>query len=72
MKETEAIAHFLAMHVLLLVYTVAFTIACVHFGGTSSPTYASMGVAVSGGIMVYAEMNKRTTLKKANKELSIL
>ena len=30
----------LALHMLLLVYTAAFTIACVQFGGTRSPTYA--------------------------------
>lgn len=30
----------LALHTLLLVYTAAFTIACVYFGGTRSPTYA--------------------------------
>ena len=29
-----------AMHLLLLVYTGAFTVACVYFGGTRSPTYA--------------------------------
>lgn len=29
-----------AMHLLLLVYTGAFTLACVYFGGTRSPTYA--------------------------------
>lgn len=29
-----------AMHLLLLVYTAAFTVACVYFGGTGSPTYA--------------------------------
>lgn len=30
----------LALHMLLLVYTAAFTFACVYFGGTRSPTYA--------------------------------
>ena len=30
----------LALHMLLFVYTAAFTVACVHFGGTRSPTYA--------------------------------
>lgn len=29
-----------AMHLLLLVCTGSFTVACVYFGGTSSPTYA--------------------------------
>lgn len=30
----------LALHLLLLVYTSAFAIACTYFGGTRSPTYA--------------------------------
>lgn len=42
----------LAMHMLLLVYSSAFTIACVYFGGTRSPTYALLLLApVMAGIV---------------------
>ena len=34
-----------ALHMLLLVYTGAFAIACAYFGGTSSPTYALLILA---------------------------
>lgn len=34
-----------ALHMLLLVYTGAFTVACVYFGGTRSPTYALLILA---------------------------
>lgn len=34
-----------AMHLLLLVYTGAFTLACAYFGGTKSPTYALLILA---------------------------
>lgn len=35
----------LALHMLLLVYTGAFAIACIYFGGTRSPTYALLIIA---------------------------
>ena len=42
----------LALHLLLLVYTGAFAIACVYFGGTRSPTYALLILApVMAGIV---------------------
>lgn len=42
---------FLALHMLLLIYTSAFTAACVYFGGTRSPTYALLLLApVMAGI----------------------
>mgnify|MGYP001824808407 CR=1 FL=1 len=34
-----------AMHILLLAFTSAFTVACVFFGGTGSPTYALLILA---------------------------
>lgn len=34
-----------AMHILLLAFTSAFTVACVYFGGTQSPTYALLILA---------------------------
>ena len=41
----------LALHLLLVVYTGAFTLACVYFGGTRSPTYALLLLApVMAGI----------------------
>jgi diguanylate cyclase (GGDEF)-like protein len=42
----------LALHMLLLVYTGAFTTACVYFGGTRSPTFALLLLApVMAGIV---------------------
>jgi diguanylate cyclase (GGDEF)-like protein len=42
----------LAMHLLLLAYTSAFTVACVYFGGTRSPTYAMLLLApVMAGVI---------------------
>lgn len=42
----------LALHLLLLVYTGAFAIACIYFGGTRSPTYALLLLApVMAGIV---------------------
>lgn len=41
----------IALHMLLLIYTGAFTVACVYFGGTASPTYALLILApVMAGI----------------------
>ena len=42
----------LALHMLLLVYTGAFAVGCVYFGGTRSPTYALLILApVMAGIV---------------------
>jgi len=41
-----------AMHILLLAFTSAFTVACLYFGGTKSPTFAMLILApVMAGIV---------------------